>query len=285
MATRKDERRADAEKHIKTMNAVFASETEQAFQGIREYKDGEARELPAPEANAESTDIMVVRTDTVSAIYEAKGSIIVLDFASFTKPGGGYANGAWAQEEALCSESNLYPILLQKKETFYDENRQYARGGLFTDRSLFVPDVTFVRAGSIRKASVIVTAAPNRIWALENHRDPKEIDADLANRVETVMSIAADQGCDTLILGAFGCGVFGNDPELVSSLFKKWLDEHPGVFAKVVFAITGGPNLDVFQAAFGHEEEAPVAAEDAEDDDEDEDWRNDLDLPEGITLR
>ena len=284
MATRKDERRADAEKHIKTMNAVFANETAQSFQGIREYKDGEARELPAPEATAEATEIAVNRTDTVSAVYSAKGKVIVLDFASFTKPGGGYANGAWAQEEAICSESNLYPILVKKKESFYDANRQYARGGLYTDRSMFVPDVVFARGGSVRKAGVIVTAAPNRIWALENHRDEKEIDADLVNRVETVMAIAADQGCDTLILGAFGCGVFGNDPVRVAALFKQWLNAHPGVFAKVVFAIPGGPNLDAFQDAFEHREEtAPAAAGEPEDDDED--WRDGLDLPEGITLR
>ena len=284
MAIRKDGRKADAEKHIKTMNAVFGNETAQAFEGIREYKDGEARELPAPEATAEASEVEVKRTDTVSAVYAAKGKVIVLDFASFTKPGGGYANGAWAQEEALCAESNLYPILLKKKGSFYDANRQYVRGGLYTDRSMFVPDVVFARGGSVRKAGVIVTAAPNRIWALENHRDEKEIDADLANRIETVMAIAADQGCDTLVLGAFGCGVFGNDPVRVAALFRQWLDAHPGVFAKVVFAIPGGPNLDAFQEAFGHEEEAaPVVAEDEEDDDED--WRDSLDLPEGITLR
>ena len=283
MAIRKDGRKADAEKHIKTMNAVFANETAQAFQAIREYKDGEARELPAPEAVAEATEIEVRRTDTVSAIYAAKGKVIALDFASFTKPGGGYANGAWAQEEALCAESNLYPILLKKKASFYDENRQYVRGGLYTDRSLFVPDVVFARGGSVRKTGIIVTAAPNRIWALENHRDEKEIDADLVNRVETVMAIAADQGCDTLVLGAFGCGVFGNDPVRVAALFRQWLDAHPGVFAKVVFAIPGGPNLDAFQDAFDHKEAASAPVE--TEDDDDEDWRDSLDLPEGITLR
>lgn len=284
MATRKEDRRADAEKHIKTMNAVFAKETAQSIQEIREYQDGEARELPSPEATVESGEIAVERTDTVSAIYSAKGKVIVLDFASFIHPGGGYANGAWAQEEALCSESNLYPILVSRKESFYDANRQYSRGGLYTDRSLFVPDVVFARGGSVRKAGIIVTAAPNRIWALEHHRDQKEIDADLANRVSTVMAIAADQGCDTLVLGAFGCGVFGNDPVQVAGLFKQWLDANPNVFAKVVFAIPGGPNLDAFQEAFGKQEKAqPVAV--AEDEDDDDDWRNDLDLPEGITLR
>ena len=284
MAIRKDGRKADAEKHIKTMNAVFANETAQSIAAIREYKDGEARELPVPEAVVETTEIEVRRTDTVSAIYAAKGKVIALDFASFTSPGGGYARGAWAQEEALCAESNLYPILASKKESFYDTNRQYNRGGLYTDRSMFVPDVVFARGGSVRKTGIIVTAAPNRIWALENHRDEKEIDADLVNRVETVMAIAADQGCDSLVLGAFGCGVFGNDPVRVAALFKQWLDAHPGVFANVVFAIPGGPNLDTFQDAFDHKEEAaPVEA--TEEDDEDEDWRNDLDLPEGITLR
>ena len=77
---------------------------------------------------------------------------------------------------------------------------------------------------------------------------------------------------------------FPRHPVRVAALFKQWLDAHPGVFAKVVFAIPGGPNLDAFQDAFEHREEA-VPADVDEPEDDDEDWRDGLDLPEGITLR
>ena len=73
---------------------------------------------------------------------------------------------------------------------------------------------------------------------------------DLAHRIETIMRIAAVNEADTLVLGAFGCGFFGNDPEQVAGLLKSWLDAHGGQFEKVVFSIAGGPALDAFREAF-----------------------------------
>ena len=128
---------------------------------------------------------------------------------------------------------------------------------------------------------------PVRGYALENHRSERECDKALADRIETILRIAAANGAETLVVGAFGCGRNGYEPAQVIELFRVWIAEHPGSIARIVFAV---PRLhaDAFRAVFGAAEpERPVAAPVAAEDDscgEDEDWR-DVELPEGITLR
>lgn len=141
------------------------------------------------------------------ALYrDATGKTMIVDPGAFTRPGGAYEDGALGPEQILCSESNLYPILVAHKRDFYDKNRDYRRGSLFTDRALYVPEVLFSRGGDVRRADVLVIAEPVRAYALENHRSERECDKALADRIEAIFRIAAANGTETLIVGAFGCG-------------------------------------------------------------------------------
>lgn len=278
MPTR-EERQVEAQKHIGMTRGLFATEIAATIESARLYEDGEGRELELPEARFETTNITVERVDASKAVTDAKGKACVLDFASYRNPGGGYANGGWAQEEALCSESDLFPILEGLQDVYYIPNRQSRRGELYTDRALYLTDVVFTTGGVMKKRDVIVCAAVNRRFALQNHRSEPECDIDMAHRVHTVMHIAAAHEVDSLVLGAFGCGIFGNDPYKVAILFRDWLEAHPGQFENVVFAIPGGPNLDAFREVFPAQEkdEAPAPVErDEYDDFDDDDWRNDL---------
>ena len=275
---RRAERAAEAQKHIATMNIVFADQTKASIGGAVVYKEGVARKLELPDPRFEKTRAQTLRRDSARAVLAIEGDKpAVLDFASFTIPGGGYERGAWAQEEALCAASNLYPVLDGCRSIFYDDNYPMRRGGLFTDKCMYLPDVMFGEDNAIRPVGVIVCAAPHRRHALENGRDALEIDNDLERRVEAVMRVAAVQGVDALVLGAFGCGVFANDPTQVAGLFKDWLDAHPGIFADVVFAVPGGPNFDPFEAVFPRiveREQRPAAVDaDGEEDGDGEDWR------------
>lgn len=272
---RRAARAAEAQKHIATMNIVFSEQTKASVAGAVVYKEGAARKLVLPAARFETTRAQTLRQDAARAVVAIEGDKpAVLDFASFTNPGGGYERGAWAQEEALCAASNLYPVLDGCRSIFYDDNRSMRRGGLFTDKCMYLPDVMFGEGNAIKAAGVIVCAAPDRRRALENGRDAIEVDNDLARRVEAVMHVAAAQQVDALVLGAFGCGVFANDAEQVAGLFKKWLDAHPGVFSDVVFAVPGGANFAPFDALFPRiveRVERPVA--DPDESEDDEDWQ------------
>ena len=232
----------------------------------------------------ETTETSVTTAFAPAALRDARGKTVVVDPASFTRPGGGYEDGSFGPEQILCSESNLYSILYGLKSAYHDGNRGCQRGQLFTDRALYLPNVAFSHAGVIRKADVVALPEPNRARALENHRSERECDQVLAERIETLLRIAASNGCETLVCGAFGCGRGGFDTQQVIGLFEDWIRKHPGVIGRIVFAVPRA-HAAAFDAAFGEpkvEEIAPVAAD--EDEEDDFDLRN-IELPEGVTLR
>lgn len=282
MPVSKEERAAQAAKHLSFVKGVFAKETESSIQTATIYEDGEARAAQLPEPKAEATETAVTTAFAVSALHDASGKVTLVDAASFTRPGGAYEDGAFGPEQVLCSESNLYPILQGIKPAYHIKNRGYACGQLFTDRAAFLKDVVFNREGSMRTANVIVVPEPNRARALENHRSERECDACLANRIETLLNIAALQETETLIVGAFGCGRQGFPPAQVIEQFQSWIDTHQGAIPKIVFAVPR-VHFEAFDAAFGAPK--PAQEEVAAEPEEEEELFDPSDLPEGVTLR
>lgn len=282
MPVSKEERAAQAAKHLSFVKGVFAKETESSIQTATIYEDGEARAAQLPEPKAEATETAVTTAFAVSALHDASGKVTLVDAASFTRPGGAYEDGAFGPEQVLCSESNLYPILQGIKPAYHSKNRGYACGQLFTDRAAFLKDVVFNREGSMRTANVIVVPEPNRARALENHRSERECDACLANRIETLLNIAALQETETLIVGAFGCGRQGFPPAQVIEQFQSWIKAHQGAIPKIVFAVPR-VHFEAFDAAFGAPK--PAQEEVAAEPEEEEELFDPSDLPEGVTLR
>ena len=267
--------------------AEIAEEAAEAAEAEEATPSDGAAGAATPQAT--ETTVKVVTSFAPEALYrDATGKTMIVDPGAFTRPGGAYEDGAFGPEQILCSESNLYPILVAHKRDFYDKNRDYRRGSLFTDRALYVPEVLFSRGGDVRRADVLVIAEPIRAYALENHRSERECDKALADRIETIFRVAAANGAETLIMGAFGCGRNGYPVEQVIELIQNWIAEHPGAVPNVVFAVPR-MHADTFREAFGApepERPAPVVVTEDEGDREgdDEDWRN-VELPEGVTLR
>lgn len=269
----KEERAAEAKKHVGLARGVFGDDAQASAKEAKIYEDGVGRELPLPEPRFDSTTTEVVWGTLANAIENASGKVCVVDPASYRTPGGNYLSGGWSPECQICAESNLFPALEALKDTYYAANGQSTHGGLYSDRAAYIPNIVFTTEGVVKKRDVLVIAPPNRRFALENHRSEAECDLDLRNRIEAMMRIAAANEPDTLILGAFGCGSFGNDDQVVADLFKKWLDEHPGLFERVAIVISGGPGLDVFRAVFppaSREPEPTVEDEEEVESEEDE---------------
>lgn len=281
MPISKEERASQAAKHLAFVKGVFSKETESSIQSTIIYEDGEARNTLLPEPKADTTTTEVTTAFSTSALHDATGKIALVDAASFTRPGGAYEDGAFGPEQALCSESNLYPILQGIKPLFHSKNRGYACGQLFTDRTAYVEDVVFNREGSIRTADVIVISEPNRTRALENHRSERECDTCLANRIATLLNVAALQQVDTLIVGAFGCGRQGFPANQVIAQFESWIANHPGAIAKIVFTVPR-IHFEAFNEAFGEPEPPKVIEPEAK---QEEELFDPFDLPEGVTLR
>ena len=194
-----------------------------------------------------ATPITVVPESTLDAIRHlaAPGRhTAALNFASARNPGGGFLHGTVTQEESLAYASGLHACLSSVPE-FYARGR--AGNALYPDLVIWSPNVPFFRdpwhnlVETPVTASVITAAAPNA--AALRLSDPgllPGVTPALGRRIEMILALAAEHEVDCLILGAWGCGVFGNDPAVVARLFARALG--PGgpyhqAFAQVVFAI------------------------------------------------
>lgn len=163
----------------------------------------------------------LMNTDSVSALFNLPDDkhIGMLNFASFKEPGGKFLDGSSAQEECLCHASFLYNVLKEFQKSYYDVNKKTLNKALYINKALYTPDIEFSLGSEIRFADVINCAAPNWTTASKYyHVSPQENHSALASRIEFVKNIACDNGLDVIILGAYGCGVFGQDPETIARL-------------------------------------------------------------------
>lgn len=240
----KENRAQQAVSHTEEMEKIYGNEIKKAIQDTIIYDVDFACTRDCGNDDEESRRITLEPLDSVSAIMKAAedGSrTAVLNFASYRNPGGGFIVGSKAQEECLCHESFLYNVLSEMKE-FYDWNNQHKNRTLYRNRALYTPGVIFVRGKKQVSCDVITCAAPNFSAAYKyqniSHKENSEV---LRNRIRFVLDIARENQVNTLILGAFGCGVFGQDPREVASIFKEYLEtDYKWCFEKVIFAIPKG---------------------------------------------
>lgn len=206
-------------------------------------------------------NVRVENLDSVSAILKhIDGTTAVLNFASYKHPGGMFLNGSKAQEECLCHSSILYNVLRNFEQSYYLWNKNNKNKALYLNRALYSREVPFFKESSIRstkrsketvKCDVITCAAPNKTTAQKFRRVTDEDNYEaLESRIEFILNIAEMEQVKTLILGAFGCGVFGQDPEEVARIFRDRLVGRN--FKKVIFAIPMGrdENYNVFRKVF-----------------------------------
>ena len=206
---------------------------------------------------------------------EAK--IAVMNFANAFHAGGGVTKGSRAQEECLCRTSTLYPLLYRRtlRDSFYKHHHDlntpkasdsliYTEGVIIckTDEDLpermpqenwVTVDVITIAAPDLRTSSNIHAPLVNGGTYMNN----AELFGYHVKRAIHMLTCAAAKGADILVLGAFGCGAFQNDPEVVARAYKVALQEFPKVFKRIEFAIYcppgGSHNYEVFSRIFRDE--------------------------------
>lgn len=185
--------------------------------------------------------------DAAQRLVQDGGSPCVLNFASAKHPGGGFLNGARAQEESLARSSALFACLSDRE--MYDYHRSRS-DPLYSSWVIYSPAVPVFRSndGDLLDppyaCSFLTSPACNAGVALErvSRREAASVKARvqraMRERVERVLGVAAEQGEQALVLGAWGCGVFRNESEEIAERFKEALDgPFKGVFARVIFAV------------------------------------------------
>ena len=215
--------------------------------------------LPAsPHSVFTETRVQVTNETTLQAarrIMERGLRPLALNFANGIHPGGGFLDGARAQEEVLCRSSALYQTLVG--DPMYQAHRQRSSPDS-TDWCIYSPGVPVFRLDDGTELpqpwplSFITCAAPYA----PGIGQPQAGNL-LQKRIHRVLAIAGAYGYDALVLGAWGCGAFANDPRRTAADFRQALENaFSGAFSEVVFAITDwsperkflGPFRDVFAA-------------------------------------
>lgn len=203
------------------------------------------------------TTLAGVARQLASGAYQRVG---VLNFASARNPGGGFLNGARAQEESLARSSAL--TLSQRVYPTYYEFHRTLETTLYSDHMICSPACPVIRndVGDWLDAPLLVdfitSAAPNAGAVMRNEPENRaRIVPTLAERASKVLALAAYQGCDALVLGAWGCGVFQNDPATVARVFAEQIS--PGArfanhFRHILFAVHDSSREQTVYAAFAH---------------------------------
>ncbi len=198
---------------------------------------------------AQKQTIFEVNNETTLAACERlshqNNSIFCLNFASAKNAGGGFLGGAQAQEETLARSSGLYPSLIQFQKDFYDYHRQ--KDTYYSDSMIYSPQVPVFKTDegdlldNFYKISFLTSPAVN-VGALKQKEefDQAKTDKLMLVRAEKLLSIAYLKGYQHLVLGAWGCGVFQNNPSDVAGYFAQLLTKgglFENRFQRIVFAV------------------------------------------------
>ena len=193
-------------------------------------------------------EVRVYHATTLEAAAALVGTgdrVGCLNFASARNPGGGFLGGSQAQEESLARSSGLYPCLTQFRE-MYAHNARPDSTGLYSDYFSYAPGVPVFRgeAGEWLNEPFqldIITAPAVNAGALQRNNPEMlpQLVPTMRRRIRLVLAAAARHGIDSLVLGAWGCGVFANDPAQIAELFAEALAEPNirGRFRRLDFAV------------------------------------------------
>ncbi|CAK5281693.1 unnamed protein product [Mycena citricolor] len=216
-----------------------------------------------------NADILLYRGSTIQGLRfcarEPRGKVGVLNFASATRPGGGFLSGASAQEESLARSSNLYSSLMSPAgQRFYHTHTHVTKSKFYTHAMVFTHSVTFMRDddgtwAAPATADVLTSCAVNAGVVRQrsaNESDIEEaIEEVMKERMGRLLCIFKQNGIEDVILGSFGTGVFRNNVATVAKLWIELLDSRfRRSFRRVVFAIIDEKTFAVFRDIFSSSE-------------------------------
>jgi uncharacterized protein (TIGR02452 family) len=229
-----------------------------AVTGTRMYRPDESLDIEPGRSFAPLVE--VTNESSLAAARRLGGDVAMLVFASARNPGGGFRTGARAQEEDIARASALHACLAAAP-AFYGHHRTEP-DLRYSDRVIYSPAVPVFRddTGTLLqqpyRTAMITAAAPNlrAVQANQPHL-ADSVPQVLRNRTVRVLQVAAAHGHTRLVLGAWGCGVFGNDPTVVADAFAAAL-RRVDAFDRVVFAVLdrvpATPTHRSFSARFAH---------------------------------
>ncbi len=229
----------------------IASAQAQAETGTKLYTPAESDLLLQEQAYLRqeelATRITVINETTLNAVRalvaEGAQDVLCLNFASARNPGGGFLGGNQAQEESIARSTGLYNCQLRTPD-YYEVNRA-TKSCVYTDHMIYSPAVPIIKDEEGNNLEELVTCAvitaPAVNTGVVKNREPErmgEIEQIMKRRISKVLAIALENQHRNIVLGAWGCGVFQNDPQDIAVYFREVLESSfKGQFEQIVFAI------------------------------------------------
>jgi uncharacterized protein (TIGR02452 family) len=213
---------------------------ESSVQGTKSYPPESS--IPETSVGANQMVVEVQNETTLTAAQRLLNSghnPVTLNFASATHPGGGFLSGARAQEEYLARSSGLYACL--RDNPMYDFHRSNY-DPLYSNYAIYSPGVPVFRSDDSflleEPYTIAIITSPAVNAAKLDPERRSEINPAMWQRILKVLSIGILHGHDSIVLGAWGCGAFGNDSSEIARLFHKALEANfSGAYRRVIFAI------------------------------------------------
>jgi uncharacterized protein (TIGR02452 family) len=230
---------AEVQEHSEEHSLLITPD--EAMQALEKYRTQVKRaEHPVPKQYVVNQAAVEVITELYQAGIENIG---VLNFASAKNPGGGFLNGAMAQEESLAASSGLYGTQLRQPR-YYEANRAF-KSMMYTHHAIYSPEVVFFRDGGFELlpnpvfASVLTLPAVNYGQVILKGEDKDQAEIVMKERMALSLALFAKQGHRTLVLGAYGCGVFRNDPVKVAQWWKELIEDegYGSFFDEIIYAV------------------------------------------------
>ena len=241
--------------------------------GTRIYNDKSTYALPYK--NFQSTPNYFVLNDTTIKgalfLFGGNNKVGILNFASAIKAGGGWINGRVAQEEDIMRKTTLFPSLVIQ-DKFYKEHTKdnpfYSNTIIYSPNVYIMKDENF-QYRALKEINVVTSAAVNLTDIknnlilsnyLNDYNNKNNVDLVteiMKKRMQRILLIFAENNIKNIVLGAFGCGVFGQDANNIANVWKYLLkDKHlEKYFDNIVFAVLDNSpnkcNYTPFENLFG----------------------------------
>lgn len=186
-------------------------------------------------------------------LFGGNNKVGILNFASAIKAGGGWINGRVAQEEDIMRKTTLFPSLVIQDE-FYKEHTK--DNPFYSDTMIYSPNVYIIKDKNFQYCTLkeinVVTSAAINLTDIRNNTTLNNYlnsynsnnNIDLVNeimtkRMQRILLTFIENNIKNIVLGAFGCGVFGQDANNIANIWKYLLkDKHlEKYFDNIVFAV------------------------------------------------
>lgn len=234
------------------------------------FVDHEITLRPSLERNSGEVRIAVVNDDCLALARRLHATdptddICVLNMASSHRPGGGVWGGAGAQEEYLFRCTDYYRFLYQYANNFDPQVYHVQRnahhrypldplyGGIYSHGVTVFRD-TEANGYALLDSPVRLNFVAVAAFHFNERCDaiPQPYVEPTKDKIRLMLRLAANNGQRRLVLGAFGCGAFHNEPHHMAQLFRQVIheSEFQGLFTSISFAVIEDHNSTNNYTAF-----------------------------------